>query len=235
MNWLYLKNARSSQSEWLIQDGLQLAHIHEQLKLKLGDELKVLLPQVGRYRCTIVSMSPSLVVVQAQQFEGNPAKCGVHLVLALPRPKVLRRMIMDATSLGVNRISLIHSYRVDKSYWQTPYLAQLDDYVQLGLQQAGDAIAPIITRHQRFKPFVEDQLAAWISPQQPALLAHPYAQQSMPHQLAGQCILIVGPEGGFIPYEVALMQSNGCQAYQLGSRILRTETALSYILGRLTG
>ncbi len=69
-----------------------------------------------------------------------PTKLPVHLIVALPRPKVLRRLIMDSVTLGVERISLIHSYRVDKSYWQTPFLQQIDNYVTLGLEQAGDTI-----------------------------------------------------------------------------------------------
>jgi RsmE family RNA methyltransferase len=142
-------------------------------------------------------------------------------------------MIMDAVTLGVERISLIHSYRVDKSYWQSPFMQQLDDYVTLGLEQAGDTIVPEIQLYKRFKPFVEDVLPTLISEQRPAYVAHPYAEQSMPHAIAHGCNLIVGPEGGFIPYEIELLKKNGCQAMSLGNRILRTETAVSNILGRL--
>jgi RsmE family RNA methyltransferase len=55
----------------------------------------------------------------------------------------------------------------------------------------------------------------------------------MPHAIQHACTVVVGPEGGFIPYEVELLQKNGCQAMSLGNRILRTETAVSHILGRL--
>lgn len=234
MNWLYLANANIEQGTWVVDDAAQVAHIHTQLKLQVGDELKVLLPKVGRYRCHITELSPQQAHLTPLAFEGNTAKCGVHLVLALPRPKVLRRMIMDATSLGVTSISLIHSYRVDKSYWQTPFLQQLDAYVQLGLEQAGDAIAPNIRLFKRFKPFVEDELRTWIRPDCPALLAHPYGDQVMPRAIEGEKIVLIGPEGGFIAYEVDLLKQNGCQVLHLGSRILRTETALSFILGRLS-
>ena len=61
--------------------------------------------------------------------------------------------------------------------------------------------------HQKFncinalKPFVEDVLPTFISDQKPAYVAHPYAEQQMPHAIQHSCCLIVGPEGGFIPYE----------------------------------
>lgn len=135
--------------------------------------------------------------------------------------------------MGVEKIVLLHSYRVDKSYWQTPFLQQIDQYVTLGLEQAGDTIAPDIEIYKRFKPFVEDVLPTWISPEKPAYVAHPYAEINMPYAIKHGCTLLIGPEGGFIPYEVDLLEKNGCQAVSLGNRILRTETAISYVLGRL--
>ena len=186
-----------------------------------------------RYLTEVVTISEQHILLRPIQLEAVPAKLPVHLILALPRPKVLRRIIMDAVTLGVQRISLIHSYRVDKSYWQSPFLQHLDDYVTLGLEQAGDTIEPEIQLYKRFKPFVEDVLPTFISDQKPAYVAHPYAEQQMPHAIQHSCCLIVGPEGGFIPYEVDLFKKNGCQARRLGNRILRTETAVSHILGRL--
>ncbi len=108
---------------------------------------------------------------------------------------------MDSVTLGVERISLIHSYRVDKSYWQTPFLQQIDQYVTLGLEQAGDTIVPEIQMYKRFKPFVEDVLPTLISETSPAYVAHPYAEQSMPSNIDHTCSSR-GSEGGFIPYEV---------------------------------
>ena len=86
---------------------------------------------------------------------------------------------------------------------------------------------------ERAQPVVEDVLPTFISDQKPAYVAHPYAEQQMPHAIQHSCCLIVGPEGGFIPFEVDLFKKNGCQARRLGNRILRTETAVSHILGRL--
>ena len=73
----------------------------------------------------------------------------------------------------------------------------------------------------------------WISPEKPAYVAHPYAEINMPYAIEHACTLLIGPEGGFIPYEVDLLKKNGCQVVSLGNRILRTETAISYVLGRL--
>lgn len=226
-------NQDCSSDIWSIEDQRQIKHLNQHLQLKAGDTLKVGVRDGQRYLTEVQSITAQQIMLRPIQAENVPNKVPVHLILALPRPKVLRRMIMDAVTLGVECISLIHSYRVDKSYWQSPFLQQLDDYVTLGLEQAGDTIVPEIQLYKRFKPFVEDVLPTLISEQRPAYVAHPYAEQSMPHAIAHGCNLIVGPEGGFIPYEIELLKKNGCQAMSLGNRILRTETAVSNILGRL--
>lgn len=226
-------NQDCSSDIWSIEDQRQIKHLNQHLQLKAGDTLKVGVRDGQRYLTEVQSITAQQIMLRPIQAENVPNKVPVHLILALPRPKVLRRIIMDAVTLGVERISLIHSYRVDKSYWQSPFLQQLDDYVTLGLEQAGDTIVPEIQLYKRFKPFVEDVLPTLITEQRPAYVAHPYAEQSMPHAIAHGCNLIVGPEGGFIPYEIELLKKNGCQAMSLGNRILRTETAVSNILGRL--
>ena len=234
MNIVLLNADQDCSSDiWSIEDQRQIKHLNQHLQLKAGDTLKVGVRDGQRYLTEVQSITAQQIMLRPIQTESVPNKVPVHLILALPRPKVLRRMIMDAVTLGVERISLIHSYRVDKSYWQSPFLQQLDDYVTLGLEQAGDTIVPEIQLYKRFKPFVEDVLPTLISEQRPAYVAHPYAEQSMPHAIAHGCNLIVGPEGGFIPYEIELLKKNGCQAMSLGNRILRTETAVSNILGRL--
>ena len=205
---IVLLEAEQTQSEfWKIDNPRQIQHLSQHVQLNAGDTLKVGIRNGQRYLTEVVTISEQ------------------HILL--------RPIQVDAVTLGVQRISLIHSYRVDKSYWQSPFLQQLDDYVTLGLEQAGDTISPEIQMYKRFKPFVEDVLPTFISDQKPAYVAHPYAEQQMPHAIQHSCCLIVGPEGGFIPFEVDLFKKNGCQARRLGNRILRTETAVSHILGRL--
>ncbi|MGL3043852.1 16S rRNA (uracil(1498)-N(3))-methyltransferase [Acinetobacter sp. SFA] len=231
---IVLLDPRQTQSEiWTISAKRQLEHLQTHLDIQVGDTLKVGIREGKRYLTEIVEISETSVQLKPLQEEAVPEKLPVTLIAALPRPKVLRRLIMDAVTMGVEKIILLHSYRVDKSYWQTPFLQQLDHYVELGLEQAGDTLAPEIALYKRFKPFVEDVLPGLISTDCPAFVAHPYAEQPMPFALQHPCSIVIGPEGGFIPYEIDLLIKNGCQAVSLGNRILRTETAIPYILGRL--
>ena len=233
MNIVLLDPRQTEAEFWSISSTRQLEHLQQHLQIQVGDTLKVGIREGQRYLTEIVEISEKAARLKPLQEEAVPEKLPVTLIVALPRPKVLRRLIMDSVTLGVEKIILLHSYRVDKSYWQTPFLQQLNHYIELGLEQAGDTVAPKIELYKRFKPFVEDILPGLISMDCPAYVAHPYAEQAMPFAIEHPCTIVIGPEGGFIPYEVDLLIKNGCQAVSLGNRIIRTETVSPYVLGRL--
>lgn len=164
-----------------------------------------------------------------------PSPLPLTLVLALPRPKMLRRIVRSASELGVKQIHLVNASRVQKSYWQSPLLAQsaLHHCMVAGLEQACDTVMPEVRLWQRFRPFVEDALPG-IADGSRRLLAHPAAE----HRLAavqGRVTLAVGPEGGFTDFEVGLMSTAGFEAFSLGPRILRVETAVPVLAGYLSG
>ncbi|ENX30634.1 hypothetical protein F891_00240 [Acinetobacter sp. CIP 101966] len=233
MNIVLLDPRQTEAEFWSISSTRQLEHLQQHLQIQVGDTLKVGIREGQRYLTEIVEISEKAVRLKPLQEEAVPEKLPVTLIVALPRPKVLRRLIMDSVTLGVEKIILLHSYRVDKSYWQTPFLQQLNHYIELGLEQAGDTVAPQIELYKRFKPFVEDILPGLITSSRPAYVAHPYVEQAMPFAIQHPCTIVIGPEGGFIPYEVDLLIKNGCQAVSLGNRIIRTETVIPYVLGRL--
>ena len=233
MNIVLLDPRQTETEIWSISSKRQLEHLKQHVDVQVGDSLKVGIREGKRYLTEVVEVTEQAIKLKPVKEEAVPVKLAVTLIVAMPRPKVLRRLIMDSVTLGVEKIILLHSYRVDKSYWQTPFLQQLDQYVTLGLEQAGDTIAPKIEIYKRFKPFVEDVLPGLVTADCPAYVAHPYAEMKMPFAIDHPCTIVIGPEGGFIPYEVDLLIKNGCQAVSLGNRILRTETAISYVLGRL--
>jgi 16S rRNA (uracil1498-N3)-methyltransferase len=147
---------------------------------------------------------------------------------------MLRRVVRAVAEFGVRELHLINSYRVEKSYWQTPALAPgtIRAYLLQGLEQSRDTVPPTVTCHRLFKPFVEDALPGMIAGRR-ALLAHPGDHPPCPRGVTGETVLVVGPEGGLIPYEVAKLQEAGCEVVSLGPRILRVEHALVSLLGRL--
>lgn len=233
MNIVLLDPRQTESPIWTISAKRQLEHLRTHVNVQVGDTLKVGIREGKRYLTEVLSVTEQQIQLQPINEETVPAKLPVTLIVAMPRPKVLRRLVMDSVTLGVEKIILLHSYRVDKSYWQTPFLQQLNQYIDLGLEQAGDTIAPKIEVYKRFKPFVEDILPTLIRADCPAYVAHPYVEMKMPAGIQQGCTMIIGPEGGFIPYEIDLLIKNGCQAVSLGNRIIRTETVIPYVLGRL--
>lgn len=163
-----------------------------------------------------------------------PPPLDVTLILALPRPIVLKRILLSGSSMGVKRIFLIHSRRVEKSYWNSPILDEnkIKEQLILGLEQARDTIMPEVWFRKKFKPFVEDELPDMIKGTLP-LVAHPGTSEPCPRQVNRPVTLAIGPEGGFIPYEIDLLEGAGFRSVNIGERILRVETAVPVLLSKL--
>ncbi|MFC6635081.1 16S rRNA (uracil(1498)-N(3))-methyltransferase [Microbulbifer taiwanensis] len=214
--------------------GRRQQHILQVHRASPGDQLRVglLNGKIGTGR--VIFLDSDTVELQIELQDPPPPALPLTLILALPRPKMLKRVIQHVTALGVKRLYLINAYRVEKSYWQTPWLEddKLREQCLLGLEQSVDTQMPQIELRKRFKPFVEDELPA-ISADSLKLVAHPVTESPCPVDIAGRTTLAVGPEGGFIPYEVEKLQEIGFDAVHLGPRILRVETALPVLLGRL--
>jgi RsmE family RNA methyltransferase len=163
-----------------------------------------------------------------------PPPAPLTLLLALPRPKALRRVLQCVAAMGLKRVVLLQSWKVEKSYWASPALAEeaIRRELLLGLEQGGDTCLPRVEQRRRFKPFVEDELPALAAGTR-RLLAHPRAAASCPHAVAEPITLAVGPEGGFIDYEVERLAELGFEPVTIGPRPLRVEHAVPALLGRL--
>ena len=226
------KNASNGQ---LVLDDVRYRHIRNVIQPQVGDSLRVgvLGSQLGQG--VVVALSDQSITLNIQLDTPPPPPLPVTLLLALPRPKVLRRTLQACTTLGVKDIYLINSYRVEKSYWQTPFLEPqaLQETLLLGLEQARDTLLPRVHLRKRFKPFVEDELPPLLSGHE-AWVAHPGEEAiPCPGNVTTPSLLAVGPEGGFIPYEVEQLTQAGFQPISLGPRILKVEQAVPALLGKL--
>lgn len=209
-------------------------HIREVHRATEGDELRVGLLNGPIGKGCLIEMTGSFVTMEVQLEDSPPAPLPATLLLALPRPKMLKRILQSISSLGVKEIYLINSYRVDKSYWSTPILTEdnLTEHLKLGLEQSVDTQLPTVHLRKRFKPFVEDELPDLVKGKR-ALVAHPYQAASTPTASLEPTVLAIGPEGGFIPYEIEKLQEVGFNPIELGQRILRVETAIPFSLSKL--
>ena len=160
------------------------------------------------------------------------------IILAPPRPRVMKRLLPQFAAMGVGRIVLVGAKKVEKDFWGATLLKE-ENYRPLlvdGLMQCGASILPELVCRRAFRRFVADELDAMF-PTKRRVVAHPYgegvAAEKAAAGMSARMLLAIGPEGGWTDDEVELLESKGFRRYSLGPRILRTDTATIALLARL--
>jgi 16S rRNA (uracil1498-N3)-methyltransferase len=218
--------------------GARAAHVQGVLRAKCGDRVRVGVVDGPRGQGEVLALDDSRVVLRCELDAPAPAPPAVDLLLALPRPKVLRRLWAQLAALGVGRIVLTNASRVERHYFDTHVLEESSFRPLLieGLQQAGDTRLPRVSIHRQFRILIEDELEA-LSSHRWRVVAHPGSDRS-PLTIAREprragVLLAIGPEGGWNAFELDLLKRHGFEAISLGSRILRTDTACIALLALL--
>ncbi|AVD85187.1 16S rRNA (uracil(1498)-N(3))-methyltransferase [Pseudomonas sp. SWI6] len=234
MNLLLLEEADFVSADRVVLADRRFTHMQEIHRVAVGDTLRV--GRIGGLmgKATVVRLEKHQAELDVSFDQPPPAKLPLTLVLAVPRPKMLRRLFQTVATLGVPRLVLVNSYKVEKSFWQTPFLhpGSIRENLVLGLEQARDTVLPEVIIEKRFKPFVEDRLPAIVE-NTLGLVGHPGPYPACPRAVEGPVTLAIGPEGGWIPYEIELLGKAGLTPVQLGDRILRVETAVTALLSRI--
>jgi RsmE family RNA methyltransferase len=228
--------------------GARAAHVREVLRASVGDEVRVGIVD-GPCGCATVTAIDA-DTIDADTLEANtarvelrcrfeaeaPVRPAVDLLLALPRPKVLRRLWAQLAAIGVGRIILTNAFRVERNYFDTHFLNE-SVYRPLlieGLQQARDTRLPRVSIHRQFRKLIEDELDG-LSDASLRLLAHPGAANSITSAITREpnpprVLLAVGPEGGWNAFELDLLQHHRFEPIAMGPRVLRTDTACIALL-----
>jgi 16S rRNA (uracil1498-N3)-methyltransferase len=234
MNLVLLQPEDLISSDRACLTGRRLQHVREVHRAKVGDQLVVGLlgGKMGRGR--VLRLDDEALELALILEQDPPPKLPLTLVLALPRPKVLNRVVAAASSLGAARIVLLNAWKVEKAYWASPKVkeANLRQQLLLGLEQAKDTVLPELRLARLFRPFVEDELPGLLDGGT-GLMAHPGTGKAVPKALVAPITVAIGPEGGWIEAEVQSLLQAGLRPLDLGPRILRTETALAALVGRL--
>lgn len=203
------------------------------MKASPGDTLRVGVVRGPRGQATVrrVGDEVQVTVVLEDAAEGRPV---VDLVLALPRPKALSRVLSIVASMGVGRIDLVNAWRVEKSYFDSPRLGDEETHeaLLLGCEQGGTTWVPEFQIHPRLMPFLDDVLPSL--PVAAGLLAHPGARCSIEEVAPAEATrVVIGPEGGFIPREVDTFVARGFEPVRISRRVLRVEAAVPVVLAQL--
>ncbi|KGE05355.1 16S rRNA (uracil(1498)-N(3))-methyltransferase [Pseudohaliea rubra] len=234
MNLLLFAGSEREGTDRVRIRGRRVRHLREVFGAAPGHALPV--GEIGGRlgRGTLLSLDGAEALLKVTLERDPPPRLPLVLVLALPRPKMLRRLLRAVAEFGVSELILVNSERVEKSFWQSELLSDqaLHDYLLAGAEQARDTRLPAVALRRRFRPFAEDELPALCRGRR-ALVAHPGAAKPCPASPAGPLLIAIGPEAGFNDFEIGLLQAAGCTPVSLGTRTLRAETALVAALGRL--
>lgn len=217
-------------------------HVRKVLRSKPGDSLRVGVLDGEAGTAVVEAIDGHEVVLRAAFGESAPVPW-FDLLLAVPRPKVLRRLWAEIAAVGVGRVILVNAFRVERCYFDTHWLTEETWRPLLveGLEQAGATQVPEVLVRRAFKPFVQDELPAlyadapkWVAhPRLPggARLLAPVADGAV----SARPLLAVGPEGGWVDFELGLLRDAGFRPISLGDRALRTDTAIVALAGALRG
>lgn len=217
-------------------------HIRRVLKAEAGQVLRIGLLNGPLGRGTVLAVDPHTVCLHCVLENEPPPKPKIDLLLAMPRPKVMKRLWAQLAALGVGRIVIINAEKVERFYFDS-HVLDPDFYNPLlieGLQQARCTHLPEVFIRPRFKPFVEDELDDLFADHL-RLMADPSAEQKLEEltNLHLRILLAVGPEGGWSAYELEMLTGRGFHLFRMGHRILRSDTAciaaLSLLADRLPG
>lgn len=237
MNLLIFEENELRNSKLLLQER-RAEHIINVLGAGVDDSVRVGMlggnTGIGRI-VSIVGNSVELVVELTNEQVQRPE---IDLILALPRPIMLQRILKQATVLGVRSFHLIRSRRVEKSFFQSPVLhsEKMKQLLIEGLEQAMDTCLPEVHIHTRFKPFMEDVVPHLSASNR--LIAHPSAADTLRDCMGKRrgkegIILAVGPEGGWSDFETDCFIQHGFCRFTMGPRILHVDTAVVALLAQL--
>lgn len=220
--------------------GRRARHVIAVLGASAGDRVRLGMMRGATGNGVVESIGRGRVRLRVELTTEPAPPPPVSLVLALPRPKSLSRALETAAQLGVRRIDLVNAWRVDKSYFDSPRLepAKLRDSLVLGCEQGATTWLPAVEVHRLFTPFVRRALAERVAGGRAAgLLLHPRDAQpieAVAGDRAGDLIVAIGPDGGWIDRELSTFDDIGFRRASLGERVLRTDVAVAAALAQLT-
>jgi 16S rRNA (uracil1498-N3)-methyltransferase len=235
---LLLIEASEDVSAPLVLRDRRARHVREVLRATVGATLRagVIGGPVGVAEVTAITPGGD---VSVRFTPTGPASVPVpiDLVLAVPRPKVLRRVVQAAAAIGVRRIDLINAWRVDKSYFGSARLGvdSLAEDLRLGAEQGATTWLPPIAVHPLFMGFLDDHAPR----AEHKLCAHARGDQTIELEAAfppgtqDDIALAIGPEGGWIQRELDTLAARGWALVSLGAPILRVEAAVVSALAQL--
>jgi 16S rRNA (uracil1498-N3)-methyltransferase len=214
--------------------GRRARHVLEVLRGKRGQTVRVGVLNGPKGTGTIEEAGKTQVTIRCHFDLDAPPIPRIDVLLALPRPKVMKRLWAPLASMGISRLYLTNAEKVERNYFDTHWLepAHREPLLIEGLEQAGDTRLPAVRVIRRLKPFLEDELDSECAGSR-RWIAHPGEETDWGRfrvEIAERVMLALGPEGGWTEFELKMFDRAGFSRISLGTRTLRTDTACIALL-----
>lgn len=219
--------------------GERARHLREVLGALPGKRLRVGVVNGAQGEAEVRTVGPDLVELGLVLDPVVRPRPTVDLVIAIPRPKTLAKLLPEVVSMGVDRLILLRTWKVEKPYLESELLrpAGYGPLVRAGAMQGRTTHLPEITVEPLFRPWIEDHAPAWAADHRVRWVMHPHAARSTaqvgPLQPAGRAVIAIGPEAGLVDFEVERFAAAGFEPLTMGVRPLRVETAVVAALAQL--
>lgn len=224
----------------IIIDGADAHHIARSLRMAEGDEAVVCDGEGAEYLTKLTRIRDDecqCEIIERLDSRTEP-QVSITLCMAYPKGDKLEVVIQKAVELGVSRIIPFESSRcikrpkAEKAEKQT---ARLERIAEEAAKQCGRARIPTVTQPMSFGRMLEEAtkstIALFCYENEDGLTVKDMLKgKDRPESIA----IIVGSEGGFSPDEAAEAMAKGCKSVSLGNRILRCETAPSFVLSAIS-
>lgn len=230
MNLILIDEEELDVRSEIVLKGRRAEHIRSVLQGRAGQSLRVGKVNGPLGTGMIKRVNEQEVVLRCVFGTDIPEVARVDVLLAMPRPKVLKRLWAPLASMGVGRIIITNAQKVERFYFDSHVLEDSfhQPLLREGLEQAMDTRIPEVQIRRQLKPLVEDELATWM-PDSFRLVSDPSATarvaETVPLNVEQRILLAIGPEGGWSAYELDLFQAHGFHPVGMGPRTLRTDTA----------
>lgn len=238
MNLLLLEPGEIASDGAVALDGRRADHLRGVLRAVPGKTVRVGVIEGGVGEGRVVSVTADRVELSVDIDPiSAPDERWIDLIVAMPRPAVLHRVLQTAAAMGVGRLVLLTAWRVEKSFFSSPALeeAAIRKHLWLGAEQGMVTRLPRVEIQRLLVPFVR---ALEGHPDPPLrMLAHPTAvgrfESVFEMPSPGRRLeLAIGPEGGWIDREVETFRQAGFKPFSMGPWILRVEAAVTAALAQ---
>lgn len=241
---LFLPTERIGDSRVVIK-GVRANELSFRHELHVGLTITVMELGGRRGKGAVVHCSEGYIEIEVQLTLKALPRYSTVLIVAVPRPQTVKKVIHLATTSGIDFLYFIRSSNVEKSYLGSRALTTdgIQQEVMLGLEQAVDSCAPEIRIIEYFKQFIEEELPRLQQSYAPSAPLKLVADTRAEKQVGMESLVLtteiqpvfvaIGPERGWSSYELEQFEQSGFSAISLGPRMLRVEIAAAFLLGQV--